>query len=230
MDRPILKASIREKIDRDGKIPAVVYGSGVKNSSIEVDTKDFLNVYEEAGDSSLVDLEITRGKKKEVSTVLIHDLERDGVSDEIEHIDFLSVDMKKSVKTEVRLDFVGDSPAVAEGGVLVQNTSSVEVEALPGDLPKLIEVDVSVLAEIGSSLKVSDIKMPDGVTLLSDVGQTIASVVEPRISDESEAEVEAPEDEEVEGEEGEEGEGTEGEEVLEGEGAEENNEETSEES
>jgi large subunit ribosomal protein L25 len=227
MDRPILKASARTKIDRGGKIPAVIYGSGVKNSSIEVDRKEFLKVYEEAGDSSLVDLNLSLGKKKESSTVLIHELQRDAVSDQIDHIDFLAVNMKKSVRTEVRLDFVGDSPAVAEGGVLVKNMSNVEVEALPGDLPKSIEVDIEVLLEIGSSLKVSDIKMPDGVTLLSLLEQRVVSVVEPRISDESEAEVEAPEDEEVEGEEGEDSEG--GGEEGEAEG-EENKEETSEES
>lgn len=202
MNRLKLKAQIRKKVDRDGKIPAVVYGAKIKNYSIEVFEKDFFDIYKEAGESSLIDLVISNGGKSESPTVLIHELERDPVSGKLLHIDFLAVNMDKPVKVEVHLNYIGESKAIMEeGGILVQSLTSIEIESLPGDLPKTLEIDISRLTKIGASLKVSDLEIKHNLKVLTDQDQIVASIVKPRITDESASEVEKEEgEEEKEGE------------------------------
>lgn len=181
MKRYQLKAKIRKDKVGDSLIPAVVYGAGMKNVVLAIDAKDFNKLYQEAGESSLIDLDIN---KKPVA-VLIHEVQRDSVSDKIIHIDFLGVNMKKKIKTEIPIVFIGDAPAVSEhGGIFNKSLDSLEVESLPGDLPHEIEVDISSLKEIGNHIMVKDIKID--VDVLNDKEQIIASVVEQKIKAEEE--------------------------------------------
>ena len=213
MKRITLNAKERKGINRDGKIPAVIYGAKVKNTPLEVSYGDFEKVYREAGENSLVDLDM--GQDKPV-TVLIHEVQADAVTDKFMHVDFLAVRMDKKIKAEIPIELTGVAPAVHEqGGVLVHSIDSLEVESLPGDLPKVFEIDLSRLKEIGDFIHVSDIEVPENVEILSDKEQILVSVVESRIQEEEEI---TPTKEEGEGEaEGEEpAEGAEGE-VKEGE-------------
>lgn len=191
MKRFKLKTKIRKGKQGDNEIPAVVYGGGMKNVVLAVDEKGFNKLYEQAGESSLIDLDIN---KKSV-TVLIHEVQRDPVSDEIIHIDFLGVNMKKKIKAEIPIVFIGDAPAVSEhGGIFNKSLDSLEIESLPGDLPHEIKVDISLLKEIGDNIRVKDIKL--GVDILNDKEQVIASVVEQKIKEEEKKE-EEDEDEET---------------------------------
>ena len=120
---------LREK----GLLPAVLYGPKTKSQSIEVNIKDFDIAYKEAGESSLISLEMG-GRKY---SVLIHDLERDPVSGLPMHVDFYQPDLEKKIEAQVPILLDGEAPAVkALGGTLYKNISEINVKALPQDLPK----------------------------------------------------------------------------------------------
>lgn len=190
-----LKA-LREK----GFIPAIVYGAGQKNISIQVDYQEFKKVFEEAGESTIIKLKI--GDK--AKNVLIHDIAKNPVNDKFIHVDFLQVRMDKVITAEVALVFEGEAPAVKElEGVLIKNITEVEVEALPKDLPHELKVDISGLETFDDHIKIKDLKLPEGVKVLVDSGETIASVTPPRTKEELEELEKMPEEvveEAVEGE------------------------------
>ena len=127
---------------KKGILPAILYGPKIKSSSLEVDSKEFEKIYQEAGESSLVSLEV-EGKK---IPVLIHEIQRDPLTDKILHIDFYQASLKEKVEATIPLVFEGVAPVVKEsGGTLVKNITEVEVKALPQNLPHKIEVKVNVL-------------------------------------------------------------------------------------
>jgi large subunit ribosomal protein L25 len=211
MKRPQLKAEERtvlgkkvKKLRREGLLPGNVYGKGLDSHALQVKLTDFETVYKEAGETGLVDLTYD-GKTK---PVLIKNLQMNHATRTLLHVDFYQVNLKEKVKTTVPVVLLGEAKAVTDKiGLVLQNLSEVEIEALPDKLPENIEISVEALAEIGEQLTVADLKAPEDVTILTDLAQTVAKVVEP-VVEEPEPE-EAPEGEE--GAEGTEGEATEGE-------------------
>lgn len=162
-----------KKLRREGFVPGTVYGKNVKSESIVVGSKDFVGVFTEAKETGLVELSLGRSTKP----VLIHHVQKHPVDDAILHVEFHQVDLKEKVKAAIPLVFVGESQAVAQKlGVLLAVLSDVEVEALPAELPEKIEVDVSRLDVVESELKVSDLVVPSGVTLLTDEALVVAKV------------------------------------------------------
>jgi len=213
MENIELNVQIREpggnlKALRDkGLIPAVVYGEGQKNVSIQVDYHEFRKVLEQAGESTIIHLKIG----DEARNVLIHDVAKDPVSDDFIHVDFYHVRMDKVITTEVPLVFEGESSAIKNlEGTLIKTITEVEVEALPKDLPHELKVDISILETFDDHIKISDLKLPEGVKLKADSEEVIASVIPPRTEEELAELEEKPEEEieevEKEGEEAEEGE------------------------
>lgn len=180
-----------EKVDakakdlrNQGKIPAVVYGKGFDNQKLALDQTSFNRLYKEAGSSNLIDLKIGGESEK----VLIHDIQLHPVDGKILHVDFLKIDMKAKIKTEVPLEIVGETPLVIEQeGSLITNKDAVEVECLPNDLVDHIKVDVSVLTEFEQNIKVSDLKVPQGIEILDDPEEVIVLVQPPRSDEELEA-------------------------------------------
>ncbi len=128
--------------------------------------------------------------------VLIHEVQTNHLGRPL-HVDFYQVKMDEAIRTEVPLKLVGEAPGVFNlGGSLVQALEEVEVEALPANLPSSIEVDVSSLEELESSLSVVDIVVPEKVTILSDEHEMVCKVEAPR-SEEEMAELDAEMGEEV---------------------------------
>lgn len=180
-----------KEIRMSKKIPAVIYGKNYKNVNLALDEVTFNRLYKEAGSSNLIDLDFDGENAK----VLVHDIQRHPVSEEILHVDFLKIDMKEKIKTEIPLEFVGETPLVIEQeGSLITNKDAVEVECLPNDLVDHIKVDISVLIEFEQNIKVSDIKAPQGVEILDDPEEVVVLVQPPR----SDEEIEALEEEVVE--------------------------------
>ena len=168
---------------REGKLPATIYGKKIKSASISVSADAFHKVYEEAGETGLVQLSVGG----EARPVLIHSVQVDPVSYTPLHIEFHQVDLKEKVHAKVSIELTGDSPAVAQKlGVLLSVLRDVEVEALPMDLPEKILVDISKLAEVNQELKVSDLPVASGVTVLTDGTLTIVKVG-PLVTKEAEA-------------------------------------------
>lgn len=195
-----LKAEKREvsgrkvkKLRKEGLLPAVLYGHDYESQSIQLRYGEFEKAFRLAGESTLVNLVVD----SEVHPVLIHDVARDPVSDQFIHADFYKVRMDEKITTNVKLAFLGKTPAVDElGGILVKNLSELEVEALPGDLPHEIEVDISGLKDFTSQILVRDLNISDKIKILNNLEDVIASIQEPR-SEEVE-EVAVPSVEEVE--------------------------------
>lgn len=209
-------------------IPAVVYGPKRKSLNIQIPRKEVNWIYEHAGHSKLIDMEI-EGEDK-ATKVLIREAQFDPVTDRMKHISFFELDMTKPITTDIPLVTKGESKAVKENiGFLVTPMETLLVRCLPENLPPFFEIDISSLNEIGDSILVSDLSIPEGVELDSEVSEnaSIAYIAPPQkeiIEEEPEVEEEEGEEEKEEGEE--EGEGEEGEAEEEGE---EKSEKTSEE-
>lgn len=203
MEKIIVTASPRtvlgrkvKSLRREGILPANVYGKKVKSLSIQLIAKEFMTVYGRAGETSLVDLKIDG----EVKPVLISHIQKNPVTDEIIHVDFHQVDLKEKVKAAVPLEIIGESPADKSGiGILVQQMSEIEVEALPTDLPEKIMVDVSKLENVDEAILVKDLVFDKEKVAIDQDGEQIVVKIEPPAKEE---EVAPPPTEEAVGEEG----------------------------
>lgn len=180
-----------KRIREQGRIPAVLYGHDVKNEILSVNEQDFKKIYKEAGMSALVKLKTSNDKQnlknEKEMVVLIQETVKDPVHGRIIHIDFNQVKMDEETTIEVPLVFVGESMAVErEGGVLVKSIQSIEVSALPQNLPNQFEVDISIIKTFDDNIRVKDLKIPENVKIESNLNDIIASVVPPRTSAELE--------------------------------------------
>lgn len=163
-----------DTLRKSGSIPAVFYGMGKETTSVSVPIVEFKKVWREAGESSPVKVSAPGGD----IDVLIHEVQVDPITSEPIHVDFLAIDMKKKISVNIPLEFEGISPAVKSGiGNLVKVIHEIEVEGLPSDLPHNLVVDISPLATLENQVFVSDIKLPAGITLVTDPKEVVASIV-----------------------------------------------------
>ena len=168
--REIVNKSENKALRETGKIPAVFYGFKRDVTSLSVDKKEFISVLKEAGETSTITL---NGD----FNAMIHDVQVDPIKGEVTHVDFLSVDMNKAIEVEVPLEFIGESEAVKEGGVLVKVMHELSVESLPASIPQHIEVDLSKLKTIDDIITLGDLKLPTGVKFVEeDMSVVVASV------------------------------------------------------
>ncbi|MFZ3015691.1 MAG: 50S ribosomal protein L25 [Minisyncoccia bacterium] len=175
-----------EEIRKGGELPAVFYGAGKDSTSISVSKSDFKKIWEKAGESSTVKISTENGDVD----VLIHEVQVDPVTSEPVHVDFLVIDMKKKITVNVSVVFEGISEAVKSGlGTLVKVLHEVEIEALPADLPHNLVADISKLATLDSQILVSDLKLPQGVAMITKGTEVVASIAEQK---EEKEEVAAP--------------------------------------
>jgi len=177
----ILNATKREKsekldkIRKGGNIPAVFYGAKEASTTISVPEIDFIKVWREAGESSIVTLKTPEGDHD----ALIQAIDLDPVSDKVRHVDFYVVEKGKKVKVHVPLEFEGASPAVKElGALLVKVLHEIEIEAKPADLPHEIVVSIDSLVDLESQILAKDIKLPAGVELVTGEDEVVALVSE----------------------------------------------------
>lgn len=162
-----------EEVRSAGYIPAVFYGPKEPSQAISILYPDFEKAFKEAGESTVVTLEID-GQEHDT---LIHDVSYHPVRGTFSHIDFYVIEKGKKVTVKVPLEFVGVSPAEKTlGGTLMKVMYEVEIEAMPKDLPYQIEVDISSLVDFDSQIHASDIKLPTGVTLVAEPEEVIAIV------------------------------------------------------
>jgi len=166
-----------EPFRKKGKLPAVLYGPKEKTQSIFISLKDFKKIWDEAGESTVIQLNLGDTKKE----VLIQDVAMDPVKGEPVHVDFYAVLMDKPIKASISLVFEGISPAVKNlGGILIKVMHELEVEALPKNLPHELSVDISALASFENKISAKDIILSKGVKLISNPEETIALIEAPR--------------------------------------------------
>lgn len=177
------------KLRADGKIPAVIYGSGKEATSIQVVTRDAEKAL--ASGESLIDLDLAGTKR----TVIVKEILRDPVRTTLLHIDFHEIDLTKKLEVTVPLRIIGEDQRVNDGGVVAPLLWEVQVLCLPTDIPNALEVDVSQL-EMDQSLTLGELELPEGIEVVGDPEEVVAKVEMPQqVSDEGEeAEGEAAEE------------------------------------
>ncbi len=180
-----LKSKIREEVGKNldsfrkqGLIPAVVYGHKIKPKNLWINHLDFERVFDKAGESTVIELEV--GEKEKVNA-LIHDIQNDPLTEKFTHIDFFQIRMDEEIETEVPVEFFGESPAIKElGGILVKNIDAIAIKCLPGNLPHEFKVNISKLKTFDDHFKISDLEIPEKVEILAEMDTVIALVAPPR--------------------------------------------------
>lgn len=206
MERPIMKAEVREEVGKGavrklrvkGMIPAIFYGPRSKSIPLVIDPKELAKALQtEAGENVLIDLEIRKGDQSDRKVVMVKDLQIDPLQRTTLHTDFYEVAMDEVVTVEIPIHLAGKPEGTKMGGILEQIRRVVQIQCLPGDIPKAIEVDVSSL-KIGDSIHVEDLKV-EKAKILFDTNFTIATVVPPVVEEKVAEEVvpEAAAEEEV---------------------------------
>jgi len=184
------------RLRRTGKIPAIMYGGNKDPESLTLNHNEVIrNLGNEAFYSHILTVNVGGSKTRAV----LRDLQRHPSKPFVQHMDLQRVSEAEKLRMNVPLHFIGeeDAPGVKAGGMVSHEIIEVEIECLPRDLPEYVEVDVSGL-DIGDSLHLSDLKMPEGAVLLElargeghDLG--VVSVHAKRVVEEVEEEVAAPE-------------------------------------
>ncbi len=192
MDKVILEAKTRgergrkvNKGRKEGLVPAVVYGNKVESVGLWVKALDLKRLLKKSGESTIIDLKIDG---KDDRNVLIHEIQKNGLTDKFMHVDFFQVRMDEEIETEVELVFIGEAPAVKElGGILVKSIDKVSVKCLPANLPSHIDVDISVINAFDKHITIKDLNIPAKVKIEIDP-ETVVALVAPQ---RTEAEMEA---------------------------------------
>lgn len=183
--RTVLGSKVRG-LRRSGYIPAVLYGKGQEVLVLQVPVKEFSKVLKEAGESTLVYVNVNG----QSYPTIIHDIAKDPVKDDVIHADFYKVSLSEKIKTKVPVVFVGESPAVKDlAGIFVRNVNELEVEALPQNLPHEISVDISSLANFGDQILVKNIDLGKDVKIEAEPNAILATVQPPKTEEELEKEL-----------------------------------------
>jgi len=178
-----IKAEIRTVLGRKvkhlrdaGLVPATIYGHKFESVSIQFNALELQKIYDKVGESGLIELLVGSDKYN----IIFRNPQYSPVESEIVHIDCYKVNLKEKISAFIPIVLIGESPALKDGNTLVSITDEVEVEALPTDLPESIEIDISILTEVGQMITVEDIKLDEKVTMITLLDQAIVKVEEPR--------------------------------------------------
>jgi len=165
-----------KQLRRQGFIPANLFGHNIDSISIQVDAAKFSKVYNEVGETSIIELSLN----DKAYPCLVKGIAIEPVTGSYLHVDFHNVSLKEKVTATIPLEVTGESAAVKElGGVVNQSLHELEVEALPTDLPENIIVDITSLAAIGDSIAIKDLSIPSEVAVSLDPETIVISVAEP---------------------------------------------------
>jgi len=191
----VLSGKIREKtgkvatkeVRRNGEIPAVLYGLK-DNLSFSVCPDNLKDILTAKGQNALIDLNLEGNKKRKV---ILKEFQSHPLKERWVHVDFLEVDVTKTVKVRVNVHLIGKSAGEKMGGLVNQVLKSIHVECLPVDIPQSVDLDVTAV-ELGQVLHVSDLSLPDKIKILHQPNEVVLSVHLEKIKEE-----ETTEDEEL---------------------------------
>lgn len=168
--RTVLGKGVR-KLRRQKILPAVIYSSKVPSLPIQLKLSEFLSVFKQARETNVIQINL----EDRSYNCLIHDVDLHPYKNEIRHVDFLAVDLKEKITTNVPLKFVGQSEAAKNSGaVLITNLDEIKVECLPDKIPDFIEVDLSLLKTLDDVIYVSDLPQTTDYVILEDPHQAVA--------------------------------------------------------
>jgi large subunit ribosomal protein L25 len=177
MEKIVLKATKRnvtgkqvKALRRAGQLPAVIYGRHVEPIAISLEAHSAGMVFSKLTSSTLVTVDV----EGEEFVALVREKQRNYIKGNLTHVDLLALDLTEKIRTKVQLVFTGVASAVKEfSAVLVHRMEAFEVECLPADLPERISVDISPIKEIGNSIRVRDIVLPQNVEVMEDADEIV---------------------------------------------------------
>ena len=173
---------------RQGLLPGVIYGRHIESFPIQMDAHDASLILDKLTASSLITIDVD-GEK---FSVLMRDRQRDVIFGDLLHVDFLVVSLTEKLRATVELKLVGEAPVADNPEVVVtQVLNAIEIEALPQDLPEVIEVDISTLETVDDEITVADLNLGEDIAILTDPNETIVSVgyvAQEEVAEEEEAE------------------------------------------
>src|SRR3972149_8599020 len=191
-----------KSLRKEGLLPANIFGKDLKSKAIQVQEKEFYKTFKLAGETGVVEVKV----KDETYPALIHNVQRNPVTDKVTHVDFHKVNLKEKITAHVPIKLVGESPAEKSGvGLILQTINEIEVESLPVDIPHEIELDISDLSEIGQTIHIKNLRVDkEKVEIKNDPEEVVVSVQTAEMKEEPEEAPVTPEEVEATAEKGEE--------------------------
>ncbi len=165
---------VARRLRKIGLVPAVVYGSKTKPVMLSVNSSELIKILKGKEENVFINLSVDNGKKTEKFT-LIKELQTEPLTGRFLHIDFCEIDKERAITLDIPVHFTGMAAGVEVGGDLHHVKREIKVSCLFSALPDFIEVNVSALG-IGDSMKVQDLTLPPGITLLDPAETILASV------------------------------------------------------
>ena len=173
---------------RQGLLPGVIYGRHIEAFPIQMDAHDASLILDKLTASSLITINVDGEKYN----VLMRDRQRDVIFGDLLHVDFLVVSLTEKLRATIELKLAGEAPVADNPEVVItQVLNAIEIEALPQDLPEVIEVDISTLETVDDEITVADLDLGEKITILTDPNEAIVSVgyvAQEEVAEEEEAE------------------------------------------
>jgi large subunit ribosomal protein L25 len=197
-----LKATKREIIGKatrrlrhQGRLPAVVYGTRASTASIELDTHEFERVFARTGKTQLIDLVVESGRPHKV---LVKEVQVSPRRNTLLHVDFHQVSLRERLQVDVPVAVSGEAEPVRAGEAdVLQVMHQIRVECVPTRIPEVIEVDISGLAAVDAAVRISDLRLPEGVTAVADPEEVVVKLAGRRVVEEEAAPAAAEAEEEA---------------------------------
>ncbi|MFJ5566647.1 50S ribosomal protein L25/general stress protein Ctc [Lysinibacillus xylanilyticus] len=167
------------QLRKGGAIPAVIYGYNLDSTPISISEKEFRKSVQKNGQNGVFSMELD-GKKV---NVVVSEIQQCSMKDEVNHIDFLAINMSEVIESEVPIKLVGESVGISVGGILMQPNLDVKIKVKPADIPEAIEVDITEL-KIGETITVADIRDKIEFDIISENDHTLITIMAPAVVDE----------------------------------------------
>ncbi len=191
------KSGARE-VRKEGNIPAILYGQGEDPVPLVVRPDEFKRALSNsAGINTVLELEIDGSEAPAKRFSMVKEIQRDPIKNRVIHLDFLAIDMKKSVRVKVPVNTRGRSEGERTGGRLEKLMRTIDLECLPGHIPDSIEIDVSSLG-IGGFVDIEGLSLGEGVKPIRDTSEKVIQVIAQRSTEEMQDEEEEEQETEAE--------------------------------
>lgn len=184
MPRTVVGKQVK-RLRSENLTPGVIYGHGFESLAVQFATRELETALTRAGSSTLLDVDVAGVPQP--YTVIVRDMQRHVLKRFVTHVDMQALNMTETVRVQVALVLVGESPAVRDlFGMLLQVLTEVEIECLPAALIPAIEIDVSGMTELGDALTVGDLVVPEGIEILTSADEVVVQVSMPEEEEEEE--------------------------------------------
>ncbi|MDM5231187.1 50S ribosomal protein L25/general stress protein Ctc [Lysinibacillus pakistanensis] len=173
------------QLRKGGAIPAVIYGYNLDSTPISISAKEFKKSIQKNGQNSVFSMELEGNKVN----VVVSEIQQCSLRDEVNHVDFLAINMSEALEADVPIKLVGESIGVSEGGILMQPNLEMKIKVKPAELPEAIEIDITNL-KIGETITVAEIRESIGFDVVSEDDHILVTLMAPATIETTEEEQE----------------------------------------